>query len=251
MRTWLLGVPVDGVTMESALERVGQWLGQPQGRTRIVLTPNPEVIMEAARDPALAALFRAADLALPDGVGVVWALRHARQPVAGRVPGVEFMMALLGLAATGTFRVFFLGARPEVLAKAVRQATQRFPGLLVAGQRDGFYPPEEEEEVVRGIRDAGADILLVGMGSARQHAFLARHREDLGVGVAMAVGGSLDVLADESRRAPEAWRRAGLEWLWRLLQEPWRWRRQLALPRFAASVVLRGSAAVRPDPPER
>lgn len=212
------------------------------GAPALVLTPNPELIMQARRDPELLSVARTAALALPDGVGVVWAARHLGQPCPARVPGVEFMAALLDRAAALGRSVFFLGARPEVVAAAAEAAVARFPGLRVAGVSDGYFGPQGELDVVHRVADSGAEVLFVGMGVPAQERFLHRHRGHFGaVRLAMAVGGSFDVLSGLTRRAPLPVRRAGLEWLWRLASQPRRWRRQLALPRFVLAVLREGA----------
>jgi N-acetylglucosaminyldiphosphoundecaprenol N-acetyl-beta-D-mannosaminyltransferase len=244
-RIRLLGVPVDAVTPETALARALALVQEPPpGRAALVFTPNPEAVVAACRDPEVLRILEAADLALPDGVGLVWAARRAGRPLPARVPGVEFMERLLAEAARRGWPVFLLGARPGVAEAAARQAVRRFPGLRVAGTHHGYFPPEQEDAVVRAVAASGAALLFAGMGE-RQHGFLYRNAGRLGaVRLAMAVGGSLDVLAGVVPRAPLTFRRLGLEWLWRLLREPRRWRRQLALPAFAWAVLRAGRRAV-------
>jgi N-acetylglucosaminyldiphosphoundecaprenol N-acetyl-beta-D-mannosaminyltransferase len=249
-RLWLFGVPVDAVTRETALDRAVSLVEHPlPGRAALVFTPNPEAVVEARRDHRVRTVLATADLALPDGVGVVWAAARCGRPLPARVPGVDFMQDLLAAAAARRWPVYLLGARPGVAAEAAARARQRYPGLQVAGTAHGYFPAAEEAAVVARIRDSGARLLFVGLGGARQHDFLYRHRAALGeVRLAMAVGGSLDVLAGVVRRAPRLVRRLGLEWLWRLLREPRRWRRQLALPRFALAVLAAGPAACGQSP---
>lgn len=246
-------MPVDGVTAAEALSRAEALLAERRpGAPALILTPNPELIMQARRDPGLLAAARSAALALPDGVGVVWAARRLGRPCPARVPGVEFMGALLEAAARGGRAVFMLGARPEVVARAAERAGMQYPGLRIAGVADGYFGRDREADVVRRIAESGAEILLVGMGVPAQERFLHRHRASFGaVRLAMAVGGSLDVLSGMTRRAPRLVRRLGLEWLWRLASQPSRWRRQLALPRFAWAVLRAGRRNPRPAPRAR
>lgn len=241
-RLHVLGIPVDAVTASQALERAQVLAAAASiGKAALVLTPNPELIMRARVEPELRAVAAAADLALADGVGVVWAARHLRQPLPARVPGIELMEALLAWAATAELPVYLLGARPEVIGRAAQRAQVRFPGLRVAGFADGYFGPQGEAAAVAAVAASGARLLLVGLGVPAQERFLYRHRAELGqVRLAMAVGGSFDVLAGVARRAPRPLRRLGLEWLWRLARQPWRWRRQLALPRFAWTVLRQG-----------
>ncbi len=243
-RVDILGVPVDAVTAVGALARAQTLAAAAApGRPALILTPNPEGIMRAQSDPELRAVLAAADLALADGVGVVWAARRLGRPLPARVPGIELMEALLAWAAAAGLAVYLLGARPEVIAAAARRAQDRYPGLRVAGFADGYFGARGEEAAVAAVAASGARLLLVGLGVPAQEWFLYRNRALLGeVRLAMGVGGSFDVLAGVTRRAPGPLRRLGLEWLWRLARQPWRWRRQLALPRFAWTVLRRGRA---------
>ena len=238
-RVHLFGVPVDVVDASDALERAKTlYRTAASGVPALVFTPNPELIMRCRTEPDLLAVARAPDLALADGIGVVWALRRNGAAVAARVPGVEFMADLLDWAAAEGHPVFFLGARAEVVTVAAANAVRRYPGLVIAGMHDGYFAPGDAPEVARQVAASGARLLFVGMGAPAQERFLVAQRARLGeVRLAMGVGGSLDVLAGVAQRAPHAVRRLGLEWLWRLMREPSRWRRQLALPRFAWAVL--------------
>ncbi len=245
-RVSVLGVEVDRVSLDEAVARVEEWLraGAADGRLRLVATPNPEIIWAARADRELARALAEADLCVADGVGVVWASRHLGEPVPERVAGADLMERLLELAARRGYRVYFLGTHPEVVARAAEEARRRYPGLVVAGHHHGYFRPEEEEAVVAAVRAARPDLLFVGMGAPRDQVWLWRHRHELGAAVGVGVGGSLDVLACVVRRAPRWVRSLGLEWLYRLAAQPRRWRRMLALPRFAWA-VLRADAARR------
>lgn len=235
----ILGVPVDAVTEEEALARVEGFLGHPrEGGAWLVFTPNPELVRCAQRDKEMMAALRSGDLNLPDGAGILLAARILGLPLKERVTGVDLMHRLLDLASRKGYSVFFLGTRPEVVARAAGRAGQLFPGLRVSGFHHGYFPPDEEERVVAGVRESRPDLLFVGLGFPREQKFLWRYRSSLGVRVAMSVGGSLDVLAGVKSRAPQWMRRAHLEWMYRLLHEPWRARRMAALPWFAGKVLL-------------
>lgn len=245
-RVRVLDFPVDAVDLAGAVRAVlGLVEARPAGRTRLVVTVNPEILLAAARDPLLARVLTEADLVVPDGIGVVWASRLLGRPLPERVPGIDLMQRLLAEAAARGLGVYLLGARPEVIAAAAAEARRRFPGLRLLGYRDGYFGPEEEARVAAAVREAAPDLLFAGMGAERELKWLYRHRERLGAAVAMGVGGSFDVLSGRLRRAPPWMRRYGLEWLYRLWQEPSRWRRQLALPRFALRVLAEALAAPR------
>lgn len=244
-RVDVLGVGVDPLTLDQAVQRVVALV--EAGRGGLVVTPNPEVIVVAWDDLRLRAILNAAEVAVADGVGVVWAAGRLGTPVPERVAGYDLFRRLLAVAARHGYRVFFLGGRPGVADAAARRARDAFPGLEVAGTHHGYFRPAEEPDVVEAIRAAHPDLVFVGMGVGRQEHWMGRNRSRLGKSVLMAVGGSLDVLAGVVRRAPAAWQRLRLEWLYRLLRDPARWRRQAAtLPRFVWA-VLAGRPALEGD----
>lgn len=200
-----------------------------------ILAVNPEKVFALKKDPALLAFFRATDLLLPDGIGVVWAARKLRGVAVGRVPGADMMQELCGLAAKRGYPVYLLGASEEVNAKAAEVLAKRYPGLVVAGRRNG-YSLDDGDEVVREINESGAAILFVALGSPRQEKWIAAHQRSLRVQVIQGIGGTLDVIAGKVPRAPLAFQKANLEWFYRLVREPKRIKRQVVLPVFAMSV---------------
>ncbi|MHB9148993.1 MAG: WecB/TagA/CpsF family glycosyltransferase [Thermoleophilia bacterium] len=238
----VLGLPFHRVGLDEAAELVLGWAscpldGAPGGRTRTALSFNPELVVRAQDDEAVAEALLAADLRFPDGIGVVWAA--ARRGVRGveRVPGIEVAERVLEGAAREGLGVYFLGAAPGVAERAAEMSAARHPGLIVAGTHDGYFSDAEIPAVVEAVRSSGAAILLVAMGAPRQELFIYRHRDELGVPVALGVGGSFDVWSGLVRRAPAWTRVVGVEWLYRLLTDPRRLRRQLALPVFARRVL--------------
>lgn len=241
----ILGFALDEVTLEEAaqwaLDAARTHQPGPVGRTRTAVSFNPELVMKAQQDPAAAAALLEADLCYPDGVGAVWAAGRQGAVLPERVAGIDLAQRVLELAAQQGLSVYFLGGAEGVAAEAARRQAERHPGLRVAGVHHGYFPPAAEAEVIGGIRDAKADILLVAMGAPRQEVLIYRHRGELGVPVALGVGGTFDVWAGSVKRAPAWAQRARVEWLHRLLADPRRLRRQRALPRFAAQVTL-GSA---------
>jgi N-acetylglucosaminyldiphosphoundecaprenol N-acetyl-beta-D-mannosaminyltransferase len=233
-RVVVLGVPFDRVDRVGAVRRAAELASS--GGFHLVVTANPELVVAARASPELMEVVRSASLVVADGIGVVWASRRLGDPLPERVAGVELMEALCGWAALEGRPVFLLGGRPGVAEAAATNLVRRFPGLQVAGTHHGYFTGADAEVAGRVAR-SGAHLLFCGLGSPTQELWLWRHRGRLGVRLAMGVGGSLDVLAGQARRAPEWVRRAHLEWLYRLAREPWRWRRQLALPRFAWAVL--------------
>ena len=231
----LLGVPVDPIAPRDAVEWVEQAVRD--GRPRLIVSVNPERIMQARREPAFAAILRHADLALADGAGVTWAARRLGHPLPGRIAGVDFVEALAAHGAGRGWRFFFLGGGPGVGDAAARVLASRYPGFALAGSFGGTPDPGDDEATSSAVRASGAQLLFVAYGGGAEEAWLARNLARSGAVVGMGVGGSFDFISGQSQRAPRWMRERGLEWLHRLSREPWRWRRMLALPRFALLVL--------------
>jgi N-acetylglucosaminyldiphosphoundecaprenol N-acetyl-beta-D-mannosaminyltransferase len=181
---------------------------------------NAAKLVAMQRDERLREIIARCELVSADGQAVVWAARLLRQPVPERVAGIDLMHELLAMAEREGWRVYFLGARPDVLARAVERVQKRHPGLELAGARDGYFSADEEAEVCAAIRAARPQLLFVAMSSPRKEYWLGENVRALGVPFAMGVGGALDIEAGLARRAPRWLQRAGLEWLYRLLQDP-------------------------------
>jgi N-acetylglucosaminyldiphosphoundecaprenol N-acetyl-beta-D-mannosaminyltransferase len=222
-----MGLRFDPETMGSAVDRCLAWTAAPRA-SHVVVTANAAILCMMRDDGELRDACHAGDLVLADGMSVVWALRTARTPVPERVTGCDLMGRLLEAGAPRGLRVYFLGAREEVVRALVDEAPRRYPGLVVAGYRNGYFRPADHAAIVEDIRAARPDLLLVGMPSPFKEVFCERHRARLDVPILLGVGGSFDVHAGVVRRAPPLMRRLGMEWAWRLLMEPRKmWKRYL------------------------
>jgi N-acetylglucosaminyldiphosphoundecaprenol N-acetyl-beta-D-mannosaminyltransferase len=231
----VLGVRVDDVDTDGALDRIEELLAA--GGHHLVATVNPEFVMLARRDPAFHRLLEGAALCLPDGWGVTWAARRKGRPLPARVTGVDLIPALAERAAARGWRLFLLGAAPGVAESVASLLKAGHPSLAIAGFHAGVAGPEGDEESLRLIAAAHPDIVLVAYGAPRQELWIARNLAHFGAGVGIGVGGAFDYLSGSVRRAPAWMRRAGLEWLYRLLRQPWRARRMAVLPIFALEVL--------------
>jgi heptosyltransferase-2 len=241
----ILGVPLHPMTFEGLLDWIDRMVGA--GHAHQIATVNPEFIMTARRDPVFRLVLERTTLCLADGVGLLWAARWlsragrgAEPAIPERVTGSDGVPLIAERAAEKGWRVFLLGAAPGVAQRAARVLAARYPGLQIVGTCDGDPTAEEEEEIVQLVNQSKADILFVAYGAPTQDKWIARNLPRLRVGVAMGVGGAFDFICGKTARAPRWMRRVGLEWLYRLFQEPWRWRRMLALPHFAFTVLLAG-----------
>jgi N-acetylglucosaminyldiphosphoundecaprenol N-acetyl-beta-D-mannosaminyltransferase len=231
----VLGVRVDAVTEAAFLALVARWAGDR--RPRQIVTINPEFVMRAHDDARFAAVLEAADLATPDGVGVIWAARRQGLRLPERVGGASVTLPLARQCARLGHRLFLLGAAEGVAAEAACRLRQQVPDLVIAGTYAGSPDPRADEETVARVRAAAPQVLLVAYGSPHQEFWIARNKARLGVPVSMGVGGTLDYLAGRQRRAPALLQRLWLDWAFRLATQPWRWRRMLAIPRFIWAVL--------------
>lgn len=235
----ILGVPVDGVDMEGALDFLCDHVENGAG-CATVFAVNPEKVMRARSDGALHRLLASATLLIPDGIGVVLAARWLGLGRFGRVPGSELMPNLCARAAERDYSVFLFGARPEVNAAAAAELTRRHPTLKIAGRQDGYVDEGGMPALVARINESGAQLLFVALGSPRQEAWMHDHAAAFStVKVAQGVGGTFDVLSGKVNRAPKPFLALNLEWLYRLLSDPRRIWRQRALVTFAGCVLRR------------
>jgi N-acetylglucosaminyldiphosphoundecaprenol N-acetyl-beta-D-mannosaminyltransferase len=232
----ILGCRLDLLDRNNATDAILRFARDGSGA--LVVTLGTEMVVYAQHDPEFREVLNSSALSLCDTVGVLTVARQSGAALRERVTGVELVDGVCQRAAKEGIPVYFFGGAEGVAADAAAILEVRFPGLIVAGTRNGFFSNEEESAIVEAIRASGARIVFVGLGSPRQEFWLARNLRATGCGAGLGIGGSFDVISGRVRRAPRAWRRLGLEWLYRLWREPHRWRRQLALPYFVWLVAL-------------
>jgi N-acetylglucosaminyldiphosphoundecaprenol N-acetyl-beta-D-mannosaminyltransferase len=232
----ILGCRLDVLDQNEAMEAILRFARDKSGA--LIVTLGTEMVVYAQHDAAFREVLNASALSLCDTVGVLTVARQRGAALHERVTGVELVERLCQRAAKEGLPVYFFGGAEGVAADAAAILEVRFPGLMVAGTRNGFFSSEEEGAIVDAIRASGAQILFVGLGSPRQELWLARNLSATGCGAGIGIGGSFDVISGRVKRAPMIYRRFGLEWLYRLMREPQRFRRQLALPYFVWLVAL-------------
>ena len=233
----ILDTPVHVVTIDETLLLAQQYMAGR--RLHQVATTNPEFVMTAQKDENFRQVLQQCDLCIPDGVGLLLASRWMGSPLPERIPGSELIYKLAELAAQEGWSLFLLGAGPGVAEEAAKIFQTRYPELQIAGTYAGSPNPAENDAIVSRINSSHANMLFVAYGAPNQDKWIARNRESLpAVNLALGVGGSLDFVTGKAQRAPHWVQNLGLEWLHRLILEPWRWRRMLALPRFALKVLL-------------
>ncbi len=228
MRKEILGVEFDNVNMNEAADIGIELIGQR--RSAYVVTPNPEIVRMCRDNAALKESVAAADLVVPDGIGVIYGAKILGTPLKERVPGIDLCTELLERLALKGGKVYLLGAKPGIAEKAAETISAQFRGIQVCGTGDGYF--KYDEPVIEKINAAAPDLLLVCLGAPKQETWMNRNAARLDVGLMMGLGGVLDVFAGAVQRAPQSWQKLGLEWLYRLLKQPSRIKRMIKLPFF-------------------
>lgn len=242
----LYGLRIDAVTMADVLDRCDAAI--ESRKQYLIGVVNAAKIVKLRKDELLRSSMLGCDLLLADGQSVVWASRLLRRPLPTRVAGIDVFEKLLERADRDHRRVYLLGAKPEVLAAVEQRIAVRYPGAIIAGSRDGYFNEGDSTHVAEDIRTSDADMLFLGITTPKKEIFLAKYADSLGVPVLHGVGGSFDIMAGITKRAPERWQRLGLEWLYRVVQEPGRmWRRYLTTNTAFIWLTLR--ELVRPSRP--
>ncbi|MEN6350092.1 MAG: WecB/TagA/CpsF family glycosyltransferase [Syntrophomonas sp.] len=231
----ILGCFIDLLDMKQALLKIEEII--KMGRPAQIITLNAEIVYKARNDEKLKKIINSASLVTPDGIGIVWAARWLGYKIGSRVTGIDMVYNLCQMAAQKGWKLYFFGAAPGMAEKAGERLQNQYPGLNICGYRNGYFNDEDVPGIIKKIKEASPHILLVALGAPKQEFFIEKYKKELGVPVCIGVGGSFDVLAGVKKRAPGIFIRLNLEWLYRLLAEPSRFRRQLALPRFAWLVI--------------
>ena len=234
----ILGVEVDMVTISQAADKIISFLKEDKVHT--VYTPNSEIILEAYRDPEFGKILNEADLMTADGIGVVYASKYLKKPLKERAAGYDIAKLLLQKLNYTDHKLYLFGGKPGVAELAMNNMKKEYPQLNIVGSRNGYFSPEENDDIIKEINESGADLLFVCLGAPRQEKWIHDNKDKLKVKVAMGVGGSIDVFAGTVQRAPDFFCKTGLEWFYRLMKEPWRAKRMMDLPRFAITVANEG-----------
>ena len=235
MKIDVMGLKFDSVTMDEALSRAEALLRGD--KAAYVVTPNAEIAYEALHDVQLREMLNGADLMLPDGAGVVLASKLLRTPVKQKVAGVDFAAGLLGILERNGQSLYLLGGKTGIGELAAQKMLEAHPQLRIAGIADGYF--QDEAPVIAKINASGADALFVCLGAPKQERFMVQHQQELHVHLMAGLGGSLDAFAGTVQRAPAWMIRLNLEWLYRLIREPKRFRRMLRLPKYLWAVMLK------------
>lgn len=233
----MYGITISKLSLAQTAKLLQEHIDSGSRTPKQVITANPIMMMAALSDPAFMQVMRHAELVVPDGIGIVLASRIIGNRIDERVAGIDLMHQLLETGSAKGYRIYLLGAADDVVAETARRISARYPGIVIAGYRDGFFGEEDNEAVVAQIRESQPDVLFVARGLDTQEPWIGRYKQALSVPVVMGVGGSFDVISGRVKRAPVLFQKLGLEWFYRLMREPSRYKRMLVLPKFALKVL--------------
>lgn len=237
-RLEILGVGVDRVNSSEALNCIATFIaeGRATGTSHQIVTANAEIIYQASKDDKMRAVIQQAQLVTADGSGVVWASKQLGEPLAERVTGIDLVNSICAASAQYGWKLYILGSAPGVADTAARNICNQYPGCNIVGTHHGYFDVTEEQNILAELREQKPDVLFVALGAPKQEYWIAEHVPMLGIPVAMGIGGSMDVLSGNVKRAPKWMQKLSLEWLYRVLIQPTRFKRILALPKFMLAV---------------
>lgn len=234
----LFGCPVHSLNMEQTVKIIDQSIRERHPLQHVVV--NAAKLVNMQKDPVLRASVVNSDMINADGQAVVWASRILGKPLPERVAGIDLMTNLVALASHKGYRIFFLGAREEVVRQVVDRYSKEYSPAIIAGYRNGYYSKEQEPEIARLVAESGADILFVAITSPKKEIFLNTYKDVINVPFIMGVGGSFDVVAGITKRAPGWMQKSGMEWFYRVLQEPRRmWKRYLVTNTLFITMIIK------------
>lgn len=230
----VLGVNFDNVNMKEAVDRCKEFIKGEKGN--LIVTPNPEIVMRAKDDEEFKNIINEAELVIPDGIGIIKAGNILKTPLKERVAGFDLICNLLEEGKDGSISFYFWGSKPGYAEEAKKKMKEKYPNIKILGSHTGYFNAEEEAEIINEIRNLKPDVLLVGIGAPKQEKMINKYKNEGFFKIGIGCGGSIDVLAGKVKRAPKIFIKLHLEWFYRLLKEPSRWRRMLVLPQFIKEV---------------
>ena len=230
----VLGVNFDNVNMNETVNRCKEFIKSDNGN--LIVTPNPEIVMRARDDEEFKKIINEAELVIPDGIGIIKAGNILGTPLKERVAGFDLICNLLEEGKDGSISFYFWGSKPGFAEEAKDKLEEKYPNIKILGCHTGYFKDEEEKMIVDEIRNLKPDVLLVGTGAPKQEKIINKYKNEVFFKIGIGCGGSIDVLAGEVKRAPKIFIKFHLEWFYRLLKEPKRWKRMLVLPKFIKEV---------------
>ena len=249
----ILGVRINNVDMDETMNKIDGFFDSDE--LNYIYTPNPEIVMRAGRDEEFKKIINSASLNLCDGIGLMIASKLKKKPLKSRVTGYDTSIKILELMNERHLSLFLLGAKPGIAEKAIERINHDYPNIVIAGYNNGYFNGshnghascDEEEALIQKINDSKADAIFVGMGAGYQEKFIYYNKDKLKTKLAIANGGVIDVLAGNVKIAPAFIRKIGMEWLYRLVKEPKRFKRQLDIPKFLMKIIFTKNAVEHID----
>ncbi len=237
----ILGVEFDNINMQEAIEKCNNFLDS--GKLNYIVTPNPEIVMVAKEDEEFKKILNEANLVIPDGIGIIIASKILNKPLKQRLPGFELICNLFENSKKEK-RVYLLGSKPGVCELAKENIEKKY-NVKVVGLHDGYFKEDEEISIIEDINESGANILLAGMGMKKQEKLICKYKDNLNVNIAIGCGGTIDVFSGTVKRAPKLFQKLGLEWLYRLIKQPSRFKRMLVLPKFLLIILFKEKRKIK------
>ncbi len=236
MKINILGSGINNVNMNEAVNKIEKFIAD--GSPHHIITANAEIIYTADQEKKLQKIINAADMVTPDGIGVIWAAKEQGEPLKERVAGIDLMEKLAETAARKGWRLFLYGAAPGIADEAAEKLKKKYPELEIAGKSHGYREEKETDDLLKEINNSKPDILFVALGAPAQEYWISKHMQKLQVPVCIGVGGSFDVISGRTKRAPLWVQKLKVEWAYRILKDPKRYKRAFALPKFALKVLF-------------
>ncbi len=231
----IAGINIDDISMEQAVETIYKFISSDTNHS--IFTPNAEIMMDGITNKDMKAILNSADMLVADGAGVVLASKILGKEVAEKVSGFDLVKNLLEASSERPIKFYLFGGKPGIAEKANANIICDYPGAEVVGTRNGYFTKKDEDNIIQDINNSGAEVLLVCLGAPKQEQWISENKHRLKVKASLGVGGTMDVLAGNVKLAPDFFRNNGLEWLYRLYKEPWRFKRMLRLPKFILYVL--------------
>jgi len=229
----ILGVDFSTMNMKETVDAIACEIANDNEKLFHIITGNPEIVLSSQKDNEVKSIINKCDLVTADGVGIVLASKWRRKPLEERVTGFDLLTELLKRGNSEGWSFYFLGAQDETSKLAIEKISKLYPNLKIVGRQHGYFSSSEEEKIILDINNKKPDILVVALGAPRAEKLIYKYKENLSAKIAVGVGGSLDGISGKVKRAPDIWIKLNIEWLYRLICQPSRWKRQLALPIFA------------------
>lgn len=231
----ILGVKFDNINMNDAVEKCIEYLGTNTSHT--IYTPNPEIVMKALENNEFMNILNNASLLVPDGIGIIKAGKILKTPLKERVAGYDLVVNLIEFSKNGNYSFYFWGGKEGVAQKAKENIEKKYPDINILGAESGYFDNSKEAEIISNLKEIKPDILLLGLGAPKQEKILNKYKEDGIYKIGIGCGGTIDGLAGVVKRAPKLFIKLHLEWFYRIIKNPSRWKRALVLPKFVLKVI--------------